>query len=237
MLKTAAFVAIVTVIGCADIVAPEGVVVRRHSRQNATITCSASGTQRSWDVSCQNDRWVVPGALHLSNLLSNCTQLLPGTQPAIINLVADTHFHILCLSTTDMHCALYQRALRSWPVASLVYHRLYVGLSGCPAVHASVRLCPHVSLHLCLANEWRYFNETVSQLTTTLMTLRVLLVQRSRSATHHRVNAVGLTRKPMKGFRPNLTQHFLQSDYEGFEALEAMDQRSRPRKMFSKIAF
>jgi len=69
---------VVAVVGCADIVAPEGVVAHRHGPRDATITCRASDTQRSWDVSCQDDRWVVSGGLLLSSLLNNCTQLLPG---------------------------------------------------------------------------------------------------------------------------------------------------------------
>jgi len=67
--------------GCADIVAAEGVLVHRQRHgDSASITCrsSSSGTTRSWNVSCQDDRWVVPGGLRLNTLLDNCTQLLPG---------------------------------------------------------------------------------------------------------------------------------------------------------------
>ena len=73
------------VIGCADITAPEGVVVRRQDANEASVSCRlASDTQQhSWNLSCKNDRWVVPGGLHLNSLLDNCSKLLPGTHNTV----------------------------------------------------------------------------------------------------------------------------------------------------------
>ena len=83
------------VIGCADIMAPEGVVVRRQDANEASVTCrlaSDTHTQHSWNLSCKNDRWVVPGGLHLNSLLDNCSKLLPGTR----NTIQYKHLYNIC---------------------------------------------------------------------------------------------------------------------------------------------
>jgi len=81
----------VAVVGCADIVPPDGVLVQRHRPHDATISCRAAAVTRSWNVTCQDARWVVAGArLHLSSLLDNCSQPLPGRRPARLPILTYT---------------------------------------------------------------------------------------------------------------------------------------------------
>jgi len=95
------------VLGCADVLAPDGVRVRRHSRRRATLTCTAAdadgggggGVMRSWNVTCDDDgSWVIVGStVQLSTLLANCTTRppIPGIIVIITVIIVIT---VICVS-------------------------------------------------------------------------------------------------------------------------------------------
>jgi len=102
------------VLGCADVLAPDGVRVRRHSRRRATLTCTAAdaaaaaaaadgggggGVMRSWNVTCDDDgSWVIAGStVQLSTLLANCTTRppIPGIIVVITVIIVIT---VICVS-------------------------------------------------------------------------------------------------------------------------------------------